>query len=271
MIRLAPLVLLVLAAGCPHGDTPRTPATEPTVAEVVDRLAQARGKLRSFTGAAVMEYWLGNDRFKGDVLVMGEVGARVRIAALSPAGGAPLAEMACDGANFVSINYQGNCVLTGPCTKQSIASFFGIELTPDDFLHLALGTPPVVDQPHGTVTWDGGKGLHRVALEGASGTQTIGIDGAADRWDVVESELRAADGAPVWTVQNAAWGSAKDPDGGEHRVPGKSRFTTPGRQHADLTVEWNERTVNVTIDAAKFTITAPAGLPTCGAPPPAAK
>lgn len=265
-MRCAALVLLAIAAGCPHGETPRPSGPAPTVAEVVDRLGKARDELRSFTGEAVMEYWLNGDRFKGDVLAMGETGAKIRIAALSPAGGATLAEMACDGKRFVSVNYQNNCMLTGPCSKQSIASFFGIELAPDDFLHLALGTPPVIAQPTGAVTWDASKGLYRVELSGADGKQTLGLSGGDAQWDVVESERFGPDGHTEWTVKNASFGAAKDPDGKDHRVPGKSRFTTPSRQHADLTVEWHERTVNLAIDPAKFTIAVPAGLPACQPP-----
>lgn len=263
--------MLVLACGCPHGDVPRPSGPSPTVAEVVDRLTRAKDELHSFTGEAVMEYWLNGDRFKGDVLAMGETGARVRIAALSPAGGSTLAEMACDGTRFVSVNYQNNCVLTGPCNKQSIATFFGIELAPDDFLHLALGTPPVIAQPTGAVTWDASKGIYRVELAGSEGKQTIGIAGGDHRWDVVETELIGPDGKPEWSVKNAAFDNAKDPEGKDHRVPGKSRFTTPSNQKADLTVEWRERTVNLAIDPKKFTIAVPAGLPTCARPaPPAA-
>ena len=261
-----PAAALSLVCGCPGGDVRQPSGPSPTVAEVVERLTRAKDELHSFTGEAVMDYWLGGDRFKGDVLAMGEVGAKVRIAALSPAGGSTIAEMACDGSHFVSVNYQNNCVLTGPCTKQSIATFFGIELTPDDFLHLALGTPPVVAQAHGAVTWDAGKGIRRVELEGEGGKQTIGIDDRDQRWDVVESELVGSDGTPVWSVKNAAFEAAKDAAGKDHRVPGKSRFTTPNNQKADLTVEWRERTVNVAIDPKKFTIAVPPGLPTCGQP-----
>jgi hypothetical protein len=266
-MRFVALVAALALAGCPHGDVPRPGGPEPTVAEVVERLNHARDELRSFTGAAVMEYWLNGDRFKGDVLAMGEAGAKVRVAALSPAGSSTVAEMACDGHAFVSLNYQNNCVLTGPCSKQSIASFFGIELAPDDFLHLALGTPPVVAQATGTVTWDASEGLYRVELTGGSGKQTFGLAVHDQQWDVVESALFGADGKPEWTVKNAAFGTAKDPDGKDHRVPGKSRFTSPNRQKADLTVEWRERTVNVAIEPVKFTIEVPAGLPTCGKPP----
>ncbi len=267
-MRLAlPVATLVLASGCPHGDA-RPGGPSPTTAQVIERLSAAKAEMRSFTGEAVMEYWLGGDRFKGDVLAMGELGAKVRIAALSPAGGSPVAEMACDGTQFVSINYQNNCVLTGPCTKASIASFFGIELAPDDFLHLALGTPPVLADGQGTVAWDGKQGVQRVSLTGASGTQSIGIAIGKDaQWDVVDTALVASDGTPVWSVKHAAFGTAKDPAGKAHRVPGKSHFITPNNQKADLTVEWRERKVNVEIDPKKFTIAVPAGLPTCGAAP----
>jgi hypothetical protein len=270
MKHIAPVLALVLglalAAGCPHGATPQPSGAAPTVAEVVDRLTRAEDELRSFTGAAVMEYWLGGDRFKGEVLAMGEVGAKVRIAALSPAGGSTVAEMACDGSKFVSVNYQNNCVLTGPCNKQSIATFFGIELAPDDFLHLALGAPPLVASPTGSVTWDGDKGAYQVVLSGAGGTQTLVIAVHDALWDVLESERVGADGKPEWTVKNAGFTEAKDPEGKAHRVPGKSRFTTPSNQKADLTVEWHERTVNLPIDAEKFKLEAPAGLPTCAPP-----
>ena len=257
------VVALLFACGCPHGEA-RPGGPSPTVAQVIERMTKAKDELRSFTGAAVMEYWLGGDRFKGEVLAMGEVGAKVRIAALSPAGGSTLAEMACDGSRFVSVNYQNNCVLTGPCTKASIATFFGLELEPDDFLHLALGTPPVIADGEGAVRWDAGAGVQRVSLTSASSAQSIGIDDRDQRWDVVDATLTGRDGTPVWSVKNAAFGTAKDPAGQAHRVPGKSHFTTPNKQKADLTVEWHERTVNVTIDPKKFTIEVPAGLPTCG-------
>jgi hypothetical protein len=256
--------VLSFVSGCPRGGAVQPTGPAPTAAEVVDRLGHLREELRSFTGEAVMDYWLGDDRFKGDVLVMGEVGAKVRLAALSPAGGSTLAEMACDGSRFVSVNYQNNCVLTGPCNQQSIATFFGIELEPDDFLHLALGAPPVVAEPRGEVRWDGDKGVYRVELAGSDGKQTLGVDPRDQRWDVVDTARSGADGKPMWTVKNAGFELVKDAAGKEHRVPGKSHFTTPNRQKADLTVEWRERTVNVQIDPKKFTINVPAGLPTCG-------
>ena len=76
-------LLCVTVAGCSHGDVPRPAGPEPTVEEIVSHLGQARDELRSFTGSAVMEYWLGNDRFKGDVLAMGETTSKHLSATLS--------------------------------------------------------------------------------------------------------------------------------------------------------------------------------------------
>src|SRR3982751_1242120 len=93
-------------------------------------------------------------------------GKRIRFAALSPAGGSTLAEMACDGTNFVYVDYQNNCALTGPWDATSIATSFNIPLEPDDFVPLALGTPPIVDEPQGTSKWDSSRGAWKVDLNG---------------------------------------------------------------------------------------------------------
>ncbi len=257
-MRLA--LLAVVLCGCPHGGTPR-PGNAPTVAEVVDRMNKARAQLTSFVADSNMDYWLGNQRAKGEVLVMGQVGAKVRFAALSPAGGSTMAEMACDGKDFVYVDYQNNCQLAGPCDATSIAHFFHIELAPDDFVHLALGTPPVVSNPTGTVTWDGEHGWEKVELRGAEGTQKLTIDDKNGRWDVIDSELVGTDGKVRWSVANKDF-----VDVAGHRVPGKTSFKSPANQE-DLLIDWGapgNRKVNDQLPDDKFKLVAPAGLPACG-------
>jgi hypothetical protein len=238
---------------------------EPSVATVVDQLGKARGALTSFRGDSMMDYWLSGQRAKGEVLVMGQLGKKIRFAALSPAGGSTLAEMACDGTNFVYLDYQNNCALTGPCDARSVSMFFGIELEPDDFLHLALGTPPVVPAPTGTVTWDANKGVERVVLRGAGGaTQKLTIDATGNRWDVIETELVGADGKTVWSVANTDFATIEG--SGERRVPKKTRFKSPA-QNQDLLVNWNELEANVELKPQQFAIEVPPGLPACGGSP----
>ena len=155
------MLVLASASACSGAGGHDRKGAAPTVEELLAKLAKARGELTSFVADAQMDYWLNKQRAKGEVLVMGELGAKVRFAALSPAGGSTMAEMACDGANFVYVDYQNNCTLSGPCDQHSIAQFFRIELAPDDFVHLALGTPPVIDGATGTVTWDSSRGVEK--------------------------------------------------------------------------------------------------------------
>jgi len=252
------LLLLVLAA-CPGGSGVNRPYPTPTADDLVARLAKKRAELTSFTADSTMDYWLANQRAKGEVLIMGKPGAQVRFAALSPAGGSTLAEMACDGHSFVYVDYQNNCALTGPCDKSSIAQFFRIELAPDDFFHLAVGTPPVIDGATGALTWDPSNGTEKLTLKSAAATEKLTIDMKSNRFDVLDSELVGADGKTVWSVANTDF---TDVDG--HRLPGKTRFKSPDNNE-DLLVEWgDQRKLNMDLPASKFVLQAPAGLPMCG-------
>ena len=263
-MRIAIALALVLGAGCPGGGStiPRD-HPEPTVAQVVERLTKARGVMTSFTAESVMDYWLGSDRAKGDVLVMGTPGARVRLAALSPAGGSTLAELACDGTNFAYIDVSHNCQLSGPCDRQSIATLLHVELDPNDFMPLALGTPPVLNTSTGTVVWDSANGYERVQLDSGAGKQTLVIDAKGGHFDVIASELTDPSGKMMWSIENTGFTDVADDAHVVHRVPGKTRFKTPDKQ-SDLIVEWKERKLNMPLDASKFQLVIPAGLPRCG-------
>jgi len=256
---------LVSTACCGPKGGAKNPHPELTVEAVISELAAARRELTSFTGQSTMDYWLSGQRMKGDVLVMGKTGKFVRFAALSPAGGSTLAEMACDGTNFIYVDIQNNCFLTGPCDAKSVAIFFGMELEPDDFVYLALGTPPTVGgNPTGKLTWDGNQ---KVELRSSEGTQKLTIDTRPARWNVLDSALVGTDGKQRWSVANTDFHKVEG--SGERSVPGKTRFKSPA-QNQDLLVEWQEMKANVELVQSKFQIQVPPGLATCGqksAPP----
>lgn len=259
---------LSLACGCPgHGGVERI-GPAPSVEDLVKKIAARRTALQSFTGQSVMDYWLGKDRLKGSVLVMGKPGAHVRFAAESPAGGDTIAEMACDGQNFVFIDKQQNCQLMGPCDAMSIATFLHVELEPEDFIALALGTPPVVTSPTGTVTWDPNGGFERVELVGQNGKQSLVIDDKGGKLDVISSKLTDAGGKLVWGVENKDFTEVTDEAGVKHRVPMKTKLVSP-TQGADLEVAWGDRRYNPTLDDPLFKLDPIAGLATCGQKPPA--
>lgn len=267
MKRLTLLISLGLLAGCPHGDTPHA-GPDPTVDEVASKLAAARAARTSFKGESVMDYWLGKDRVKTGVLVMGEAGAKLRFNGLSPAGDTVMLDVACNGSDFHYLDSQKNCALSGPCNRDSIAELMHIDLSPDDFMHLALGTPPVLDHPKGTVTWDAKAGLERVELTGDGGTQKLAIDTKDGHWDVVSSELVGQDGKTVWAVENGDYHEVTDDATKQQvRVPGKSRFKSP-REKADVVVDWKTLEVNPTLQAPQFVLELPPGVPECHAAEP---
>lgn len=257
-MRLALLGLVVVASGCPAPKPARRPYPEPSAADLAARLTSARDAITSFRADTTMDYWIGDQRAKGEVLVMGAIGAKLRFAALSPAGGSSMVEMACDGASFVYVDYQNNCVLSGPCDQRSIAQFFHIELAPDDFVHLAVGTPPVIATT-GTLTYQDGK--EKLQLAGEHGTETLTLDLDGGKLDVAAAELIGRDGKTQWSVTNGEFVEVDN-----RRVPSKTRFKSPA-QHQDLLVDWGDtknRAVNVEIPPDRFRLVAPKGLPSCG-------
>lgn len=234
------------------------------VTTILAKLELARTAKTSFRGASVMDYWLGKDRVKGSMLVMGALGAKVRFNALSPAGESVMADLACNGRNFVLVDFQNNCMLAGPCNRDSIGQLLRISLEPDDFFYLALGQTPILPNATGTATWDASTGQERVELTSSAGSQTIVLDGREGRWDVLSSELRDPAGQALWKVENTSFTVLEDTAGKPHRVPGKTRLVQPA-QKADLIVEWEERELNVELEAARFQLDPPPGLPQCGA------
>ncbi|MBA3459538.1 MAG: DUF4292 domain-containing protein [Deltaproteobacteria bacterium] len=259
--------LTLALAGCPGGGSKngggKRDYADPTAADVVKRLEQQHAERTGFSAESVMDYWIGKDRLKGTVLVMGTTGKKVRFNALSPAGGDVLADMACDGTSFAYVDKQNNCQLSGPCDRSSIATLLRFELEPEDFLYFAVGTVPIA-ATDGTVTWDGKSGHEQVTLTGPNGTQTLEVDLRGGRADVIKSELKNSSGTVVWSVENADFGNVKDAAGKEHRLPGKTRFKAPNQQ-ADLVVEWGERTLNPDLtNPLKFQVSVPPGLPGCG-------
>jgi hypothetical protein len=263
------------AIGACSGSAHPAPWTQaPTAAAEAAALQASAARVTSFRAESVMDYWLGKDRVKGTVLVMGKPGAFVRLNALSPAGDSVMADLACDGSNFTLVDFQNNCVLTGPCNADSIAQFLHVSLSPDDFLHLATGTTPISVQPPvgGTVAWDSKAGRETLELaseaaagERVRGHQTIVLDGVRDLLSTAAylDDDRKQLG---WSIENKDFHEVADASGAKFRVPSKSRFTSPG-QKADLLVEWKSITINLPLDLTKFQLTPPEGLPTCGVKP----
>lgn len=268
MSRHAPLLSCALAAltlGACSGGAKVRPYPEPTVDVLLARITQTTEQVTSFyADDTLMDYWMNDERVKGTVAIMGTTGAKVRVNALSPAGGDVLSDLACDGERFVFVDNTRNCYQTGPCSRDTVAAMFRIALAPDELMRLAIGGTPIIAGATGTVTWDGKAGRETLALTGDGGrTQTIVLDARDGRADVIMSEVKDGTGALEWRIDNTGFSTMTDAAGMARRVPDKSRFRSAGGDKADLLVEWNERQLGLALEDDKFQREVPANLPVC--------
>ena len=256
------------------------PYAAPTAQNLIADLTAASQRAHSFQIESLMDYWVGNERVKGTVLLMGRAGAFVRINALSPTGNNVAGDLACNGASFQFIDYNQDCQLVGPCNRDSIARLLRVSLDPDDFLLLVMGLTPFLGNAEGTLAWDASHGHEVLTLTARDDglVQTIALSGrycegklpggaGSCPWEVVSSVLRDASGNELWNLQNKDFATVRGEDGTVFRVPGKTQFKQP-HEKADLLVRWREHTLNPTLDDSKFTMEIPAGLRSCASGPP---
>jgi outer membrane lipoprotein-sorting protein len=236
----------------------------PDVERVITELQQRQSRADSFMAESRMEYWVDGKRIKPTVYVMGERGAKVRFNALNPAGDDVAADLACNGSDFQYVDFNRDCQLTGPCTKDAISQLLRISLRPDDFLLLAIGSTPLIEDASGKVVWDSKNQQEKVTLVSGDGNwkQEIRLEGKEQRWDVLSSTVWNAKGEIEWKITNKEFAAHKAKDGQSFRLPGKTRFEQP-KEKAEVTIRWQEREINATLSAEKFTMDIPA-LPRCG-------
>jgi hypothetical protein len=259
------LLFLGSAPSCScHNQIVKRAYPVPTAEDLLAHLAQSRRRTTSFQADSVMDYWVGDERVKGTVLLMGKWGARLRFNALSPTGDSVAADLSCDGIGYKFIDYGANCQLSGPCTEEAIARLLRVHLQPDDFMTFALGSTPVILSGKSSVRWDETRGHEILELMAPDGrfTQTIVLDGRERRWDVLESIVRDARGNVEWIVQNKGFRDVTSADGTTLRAPQKTRFEQP-KEKADLVIRWREHVLNPDLPPDKFNMYVPVGLSSC--------
>ena len=252
---------LLVAPGC--GDHFKQPYDPPAADLFVQHLRKVGESARTYVATEnTMDYWLGKERIKTTMHVMGERSAKVRFNGINPQTDMVAADLACDGSNFTFIDFEHECHLTGICDRRAIAQLLRVSMEPDDFLLLAVGSTPIIPEPTGKVKWNGDNGTWEVDLVSRTTKEKQhlvldGDDGDGGKWEVLESAVRDAAGKVEWTLNNKNMKTVRSEDGVAFRLPGKSKFVQP-QQKADLVVEWATRKINLPPQAAdKFKVEIP--------------
>jgi hypothetical protein len=262
------LVAAGLAVGC--GDPIKQPYTAPGAEVFVQHLRTVGAQAKTYVATNnTMDYWLGKERIKTTMHVMGEKGAKVRFNGINPQTDNTAADLACDGTNFAFVDFEHDCRLAGVCDRNAIAQLLRVSLEPDDFLLLAVGSAPIIPDPVGKVAWNGKNGTWEVDLTSRTTGQKQrlvldGDDGDGGKWEVLESTVWDAAGKVTWKLNNKKMKTVKAEDGIPFRLPVYSKFVQP-QQKADLVVEWATRKINLPPQPPdKFTIDVDPGLRICG-------
>jgi hypothetical protein len=256
---LTAFTLFALACCIPVAN-PR-PYQEPRADELIAHIKGEQKRAASFRAESTMDYWLDDQRLRGTVLLLGEWGSKLRFNAENPTGGSVAADLACDGKRFNFVDSNKNCQLSGRCDSSAIQTFFRVTLAPDDFIAMAIGSTPLLETDDRQIDWDGNKRVERLELRRGSRRQIVELDGKDKRWDVVSSTLYDGD-AVLWSLENKDFREWKTEGGDTLRAPKRTRFKQP-KEEADLVIRWRERAFNIKPGPEQFSLTPPAGLPSC--------
>ena len=263
------ILLVALAAGCSGGGV-KQPYATPAASAFVDHLRAVGERTKTYVAANnTMDYWLGKERIKTTMHVMGERGAKIRFNGINPQTDNTAADLGCDGTSFTFIDYEKECSLTGVCDRNAIGQLLRVSMEPDDFLLLVAGSTPIIPDPTGTARWNDKNGTWVVDLVSPNREwrQTLvldGNDGDGGKWEVLESTVFDSAGKVDWKLRNKQFATVKGLDGASFRVAGHSKFEQP-KQKADLVVDWADRRINgPPADTSKFQVPIPAGHQVCG-------
>lgn len=114
----------------------------PDGAQAVERLEARRRAVRSFVLQGEIHLKGPGGELFGDHLIQGAYPDRIRAQVLGPFG-KPLLIMTCDGIRLTVLDYRGNRAFQGPASRQNLARFLGLRLSPAEIYALLTGNIPL--------------------------------------------------------------------------------------------------------------------------------
>lgn len=254
------VLLPLFACGCPGGKVTRT-GPPPLPADLVAHLEKLPERARNITAETLSDARIGKDRAKLKVYILAEWGGKLRFLAMNP-NDSTAADLASDGASYCVLDSNNNCGQCGPATPAAVGSMIQIELPPDDIVRIVLGGTPLIEG-EATVRWDASAGHEILDITSQDGrTQRVVLDGRDRRWDVLESEVKDAQGKRLWKLRHKDFRAVKKFESDEKiRLPQKSFFERPGN---DALIVWKSQDVDKKLPPERFQLEVPAGLPVCG-------
>ena len=235
----------------------------PALTTLINNLATKAEQVSSINTSSLMSYWQNGQRLKPTILVMAQKGSFIRVNALGITDDVE-ADLACNGTSFSYQDFRNNCSLRGICNKKAVSSLLKMNLSPDEFLLMAVGLTPLIDYNQSSLKWDGEHQHEIIKLNNSNSkiSQTIVLDGKSTHWDVLSSKIFDGEGTLEWSIENKDFKDTVDENGVPTRAPDKTRFIQPS---TDLKIEirWQDRKINPTVAKDVFEMTPAPGIPSC--------
>ena len=231
MPRLVPIFILAYLAtqlaSCGGAQHKRN-YEKPEAATILKNLGTKTKHINSINTSSLMSYWQNGQRLKPRVLVMAQKGSYIRVNAMGLTEDVE-ADLACDGSSFRYQDFRNNCSLEGTCDRLAVSTLLKMDLTPDEFLLMAVGLSPLIDYTDSSLEWDGAQQQERIKLTNKETmrSQIIELDGTSNHWDLQSSKIYDDSGNLEWSIENKEFKDTRDENGKLFRAPEKTRFTQP--------------------------------------------
>ncbi len=216
---------------------------------------RARGKrVTALRAETRMTHQTSEGKIKATVRLMAAAGGKLRCDAVSPFD-TPLITLVSDGKNFGLVDAKENRHYHGPASPCNLARLLEVRLSADDILTILGGSTPVIDYTSASLAWDPRAGVEVLTLKGAAQTQTLRLDGHDQRWDLLLSEVRDAEGKVVLRIENEGFHKQ-----GALRLPREIKISQP-KIKTELEVTFKQQEINIALPEAAWELPSAGGLP----------
>lgn len=222
----------------------------PAPVQVQERLESRRLAVRGFIMQGEITAQGPGGEVSGEQRILGQFPDRLRAEVMGPFG-KPVLLFICDGTRMAVLAYGENKGYLGPATRQNVARFLGLALTPAEVYSLLGGSVPLIPQAQGKVFPSSAPGLALMELDDGAGVRQGLIFNLGD-YAVREAWVHGPEGQAM----SGRFESFVSQDG--ERYP--RRVLLVAGDNRSLTLMNDEVRVNPALDAKAFEPVLPPGV-----------
>ncbi|MCF8031521.1 MAG: DUF4292 domain-containing protein [Desulfarculaceae bacterium] len=140
---LLALLLCLTITSCVHLPGGPTLSELPAPETARQGLENRRMAVKSFSMSGEIEVKAPQGELHGDHVIIGQAPDRLRAEVLGPFG-QPLLRVVVDGRKLSVLSFRENRAYVGAATRENLARFLGLNLSPSEIFAVLIGAPPLL-------------------------------------------------------------------------------------------------------------------------------